>query len=257
MQCATYYSTCRRSVRQEDPACRCRGPQGAMVLLLQQHIVTLSSASGAFIVPPWRYTLVTNKHYHKIVLLLLSVVEESVVVRNGSTMVMVRWWVMCRVGLLFSTQVENLHSNFTLGNDVEKFPLRFAQMEINLHKWKLICICANQFPPGGNWNAFVQIDLHLCKLISTQRTRHFLNPTHVPLQTQRLWVPFRVLNGCQLSRNIAKYCQRDLCHTWLSHWTCHIRDLAVVREIGEAAVSCCELREVFCTSSYTCTPNVI
>jgi hypothetical protein len=93
-------------------------------------------------------------------------------------------------------------------------------MQIDLHLCKLICI-------NANWFAFVQIDLHLCKSISTQRTRHFLNPTHVPLQTQRLWVPFRVLNGCQLSRNIAKYCQRDLCHTWLSHcWTCHIRDLA-------------------------------
>lgn len=32
---------------QEDPASRCRGPQGAMVLILQQHIVTLSSAFGA------------------------------------------------------------------------------------------------------------------------------------------------------------------------------------------------------------------
>jgi len=78
--------------------------------------------------------------------------------------------------------------------------------------WKLISICANLFP-------FVQIDFH-----STHAP--FFNPTHVPLQTQRLRVPFRILNGCQLSRNIAKYCQRDLCHTYLSHWTCHIRDLA-------------------------------
>ena len=140
---------------------------------------------------------------------------------TGSTMVMVE---VCRVGLLFSTQVENLHSIFTLGNDVEIFPQKFAQMEINLHKWKLISICANRFPPGGNWFPFVQIDFH-----STHAP--FFNPTHVPLQTQRLRVPFRVLNGCQLSRNIAKYCQRDLCHTYLSHWTCHIRDLA-----GECSV---------------------
>ena len=70
------------------------------------------------------------------------------------------FFVILAVGLLFSTQVENLHSNFTLGNDVEKFPLRFAQMEINLHKWKLISICANQFPR-------VEIEMHLCKSIST------------------------------------------------------------------------------------------
>ena len=88
---------------------------------------------------------------------------------TGSTMVME----VCRVGLLFSTQVENLHSIFTLGNDVEIFPQKFAQMEINLHKWKLISICANRFPPGGNWFPFVQIYFHLCKSISTQRTRHF------------------------------------------------------------------------------------
>jgi hypothetical protein len=137
IQCATYYSTCRRSVRQEDPACRCRGPQGAMVLILQQHIVTLSSASGAFIVPSWRYTLVTNKCYHKIsdVLLLLSVVEESVVVRNGSTMVMVmvRWW--C-VGWVY---------NFPLKWKICTQISPFAFVQIDLHKCKLICICANWF----------------------------------------------------------------------------------------------------------------
>lgn len=55
---------------------------------------------------------------------------------------------VCRVGLLFSTQVENLHSIFTLGNDVETFPQKFAQMEINLDEWKLIFSCANPISTG-------------------------------------------------------------------------------------------------------------
>ena len=70
---------------------------------------------------------------------------------------------VCRVGLLFSTQVENLHSIFTLGNDVETFPQKFAQMEINLDEWKLIFSCANPISTGWNYSLDfhpVEIDFH-------------------------------------------------------------------------------------------------
>ena len=89
------------------------------------------------------------------------VVEESVVVPE------VPWSWRC-VGWVYYFPLK-----WKICTQFSPLEMMWKYFHKNLHKWKLICI-------SGNWFPFVQIDFHrveidfhLCKSISTQRTRHF------------------------------------------------------------------------------------